>query len=198
MDNLEKFIRDNREAFDDRQPPSRIWDELNKALPGAEKKEPPIRRIRLWRGFRVAASVLLLIAVGALLGSYLTSRNFAAEQVAAKLPDDFTEMEQYYQQEVNNKMKILTSTTAVEGEQARLDLEQLDQALAELKADILSAPKGSEEQIINAMILNYKTKIDLLETILERIQANAAAEEEHVQPDSQNIQNDNNNEGIDL
>ncbi|MFK7809513.1 MAG: hypothetical protein AB8F74_17045 [Saprospiraceae bacterium] len=181
MDNLEKFITNNRAAFDSKQPPGHIWENLDRDLP-----KQNVKRIRLWRGFRVAASVALLIAVGALLGSYLTSKNFAAENIASKLPQDFTEMEAYYQDEVDTKLQRLTSVN-VDKDQVVMDLEQLDAALKELKEDILSAPKGSEEQIINAMILNYKTKIDLLETILT-----------HVESDSKTIQNDKENEGINL
>ncbi len=165
MDNLEKYIRENRAAFDRKQPPKRIWEELDKALPQKKNKT-----LRLWRGFRVAAAVLLLLSVGGVLGNYMANKNFAAENIASKLPDDFTELENYYQQEVSSKMKQLTNVN-MDKDQVTLDLDQLDAALEELKEDILSAPKGTEEQIINAMILNYKTKIDLLETIMVRIKA---------------------------
>jgi hypothetical protein len=185
MDNLEKYIRENRAAFDKEQPPKRIWEQLDKTLP--QKKNKPIR---LWRGFQVAAAVLLLLSVGGVLGSYLTNRNFAAENIASKLPDDFTELENYYQREVSSKMKQLASVNMDE-DQVSLELDQLDAALEELKEDILLAPKGTEEQIINAMILNYKTKIDLLETIMTHIKAQSNS-------NPQNIKNNTKNEGINL
>lgn len=184
MDRLEKYIKENRAAFDSKEPPAGLWDKLDSALP----EEPVVRNktIRLWRGFRVAASVLLLITVGALLGSYITSRNLEAQNIASKLPADFKELEQYYEAEVDSKMKQLTSVNA-DNDQVELDLEQLDAALKELKEDIRSAPRGSEEQIIDAMILNYKTKIDMLETIMT-----------HINADSETIQNEKENEGINL
>lgn len=185
MDNLEKYIRENRAAFDKKQAPKRVWEQLDKALPQKKNKT-----IRLWRGFRVAAAVLLLLSVGGLLGSYLTNRNFVAENIASKLPEDFTELENYYEREVSSKMKQLTSVN-MDKDQVALDIEQLDAALEELKVDILSAPKGTEEQIINAMILNYKTKIDLLETVMEHMKAQGNS-------NFDNKKNNKKNEGINL
>ena len=42
---------------------------------------------------------------------------------------------------------------------------------AELRAELANAPAGSEERIINAMIYNYKAKLEILERVLEKIQS---------------------------
>ncbi len=183
MDQLEKYITDHRAAFDDQSPPKHIWQQLDGQLHPREKKS-----FRLWRGFRIAAAVLLLIGLGTLLGIYVANRNFAAEAIANKLPTDFEELENYYQQQINTKRQQLVSFSQ-EDQGIETDMQQLDQALQELKQDILSAPKGTEEQIINAMIRNYQTKIDLLETVLERMQ-------QHLHENEQ--LNQTNNEATDI
>ncbi len=182
MDQLEKYIKDNRAAFDERKPPEDIWRKLDQQL-GSEK---PHKTIRLWRGFRVAASVLLLIGIGSLLGMYVANRNFAAESIADKLPNDFLELEEYYQKEINGKLIQLASFQS-EKQTVEMDMEQLDAALQELKEDILSAPKGSEEQIINAMILNYRTKIELLETVMEHINQNSQTNQNVIKNETINL-----------
>ena len=59
---LEQFIRDHREAFDDDEPPKRVWDQIQQQTDPARKEPQPV----IWLGSRqwsVAAAVSLLIAV---------------------------------------------------------------------------------------------------------------------------------------
>ena len=64
---------------------------------------------------------------------------------------------------------------------------QIDELLEELKTELDNAVKGSEEQIINAMINNYQTKLAILERVLQRIQS--------IQQDSLKL---NTNESINI
>ncbi|MDV7393244.1 hypothetical protein RZS08_17865, partial [Arthrospira platensis SPKY1] len=52
------------------------------------------------------------------------------------------------------------------------DLLQLDEFYQELQLELDRAPKGSEEQIIQAMIRNHQIKLDILERVLEKVQTN--------------------------
>ena len=51
------------------------------------------------------------------------------------------------------------------------DLEQLDLTMQELRQELLRAPKGQEEQIIENLIRSYQTKVQILERVLERVQS---------------------------
>ena len=50
------------------------------------------------------------------------------------------------------------------------DLAELDDLLQELKTELQHVPSGKKEQIIEAMIANYKTRLDILEHVLKRIE----------------------------
>ena len=82
---------------------------------------------------------------------------------------EFSEISKYYQQEVQQKKAKLASYQV--DQSLEHDLQQLDELTKELKMEFEEAPAGTEEQIINAMISNYQTKLEILERVLERVQS---------------------------
>ncbi len=180
MDNLEKFISENRADFDDKSPPARVWDKIE------GKSKPEVKKITFWRGFRVAAAVLLLLTTGAAMGIAFMNNQNASSLASNTLTNEFLEVERYYQKEINVKVKRLTSMKDYDTS-VNEDLEQLDLSISELKAEIADAPKGSEEEIISTMINNYKTKVELLERILDRMENNTSTEDKKRKNESTNI-----------
>ncbi len=166
MENLEKFISKNRGAFDDKTPPDRVWQKVEAQL------QPKAKRFVLWRGIKVAAAVLLLLTAGALIGISFTNYQQSGQLAEASLTDEFLEVERYYQQQVNQKVNQLVSMKNYD-QSIDEDLDQLDVSIKELKEEIADAPKGSEAEMINTMINNYKTKVELLERVLEHMQGDS-------------------------
>lgn len=164
MDKLEKFILQNREAFDDAVPSLKVWAGIDQAL---EKK--PVRRVSLRQGLRIAAAVVFLLLAGGTAGLYLARQSGTTPGTLAELAPEFAELEQYYTAQVDLRMRELVQYRHAHAVQS--DLEQLDQVAAELRAELANAPAGSEERIINAMIYNYKAKLEILERVLEKIQS---------------------------
>jgi len=164
-DNLEKFIKENRAEFDDQHAPKNIWSVIDQHLDQKSKK--PARLIPIWRYARAAAAAVILISSGVLIG--LNFNNQSSEQLAfEEVFPEFFEAEQYYQKEVNIKVAQLAKYD--HDDFINEDLELLDDIYTELKEELEEAPKDKQEQIINAMITNYRTKLSILERVLERIQ----------------------------
>lgn len=47
-DNLERFVRDNREAFDDREPPNSLWQKIEQGLDKQQSdRDTPFRQIHI-------------------------------------------------------------------------------------------------------------------------------------------------------
>jgi hypothetical protein len=165
-DNLEKFIRNNREEFDDRQPPKDLWKAIDQHLEQKEKKTSRI--IPIWRYARAAAAAVLLIGTGVFIGRNMDNQTSETVTMEEVFPE-FFEAEQYYQKEVNSKVAQLASynhDSSIDD-----DMKQLDKIYDELKNELSEAPKDQQERIINAMIANYRTKLSILERVLERIQS---------------------------
>lgn len=167
QDNLERFIQVNREAFDDATPGLKAWSEIDRAL-----GQKQARRINLRRTMSIAAAVLLLLIAGGVIGNFLT-RSLVGQTgptaAVEKIAPGFSEMEQFYNQQLNQMYAQLANYPDTDGVKA--DLAQIDQAMEELKADLATAPKGTEEQIVHDLIESYRLKIDILERVLERMES---------------------------
>lgn len=173
-DDLEQFIQDNREAFDDAIPSLKVWAAVDKQLSeksspsaSADHNEPKGRVRSLWRIASIAASVVVLLAIGAILGRQFNADSmdhFAADDSVLREVED---MRQYYEAEIKNKEAQLVRYN--ESRTVTPDLKQIDEQLKELMKEMKEVPAGSEEQVINAMINNYQTKIAILEKVLEKL-----------------------------
>ena len=168
MDNLEKFITNNREDFDTEIPNLKIWAELDRQLP---KQEAPMeaKRISIRRFLSIAAAVTLLIGFGIGIGFYLSPP--AKELISlGDISPEYAEVEQYYTQQVSDKLATLANYKATTPE-IQADLEELDQGMKDLQKELSVIPKSKEEAIVNDIIDLYKTKVAILEKLLESIQS---------------------------
>lgn len=162
MDNLEKFILDNREAFDDARPSLEAWARIDKHL-----EQRPNRRIVWMKRLRIAATVALLLTAGGVIGAYLANASQEVKSLADISPEH-AEMERYFKSQVQEKMTRLASYQ--QDTYVKPDIQELDELYQQLQSELENAPEGAEEQIIQAMITNYQTKIDILEQVLEKVQ----------------------------
>ncbi|MBR9923196.1 MAG: hypothetical protein GYB31_20390 [Bacteroidetes bacterium] len=173
MEELEKFIRENRKAFDTGQPPASLWKGVESALdrqadiPAREK--PSAKRVSLHFVLRRVAAAAAILVIGIGIGFYMNGRNQEPDLLTlTDLSPEHAELESYYQNQVQLRTQQLVNYRQIADVQP--DLEQLDEVYRELQKELEQAPKGSEVQIIQAMIDNYKAKLSILERVLERVQ----------------------------
>ena len=162
-DHLEKFILENRELFDDSTHHPDLWHRIRPQLP--VKRKPLVFILNTKSA--VAAGVLFLL-VGALAGRMLTKKSMTRQLAILEQTDpDFIDTERYYQGQIRQKTAQLASFPA--GDPVIFDLRQLDKAIEDLKVEILSAPKGKEEELIANLIQAYQMKIEILELVLQKL-----------------------------
>ena len=161
MDQFEKFIKENSAAFDTAIPDLKVWGEIDKRLP--EKK---VKQFNFRKTFSIAASLLVLIIAGSMFFSGKWQKNNAEEMNLAKLPHEYTETIDYYRKQIEIKKAVLTKyhpdETVID------DIDNLDSSFAELKKELANAPHGAEKEILKALINNYRTKLNILELVLEK------------------------------
>ncbi len=173
-DQLEDYIRENREAFDDAVPSLKVWAAIDKELSTQPHSDTDTqqtgRSISLWRIVTIAASVVLLLGVGAILGSQLSSGNGIEETLASdsEISREVEDMKSYYETQIKSTEAKLVHYN--ERKNIAPDLEQIDEHLEELAEELKSVPAGSEEQVINAMINSYQAKAAILEKVLENLE----------------------------
>ena len=160
MDELEKFILDHKSSFNEDHPNSKIWENIDQIL--TEKSKPKRSRFYL---AKIAASVLFILTVGIGIGHFMSqdsNENFYAE--ISQYDKNFKETEIYYNQKVDNKLKALEKYNVTP------DIAELDNIYNELRHEFESVQNKNKEQLVNAMIENYKTRLDILELILSRME----------------------------
>ncbi len=174
---LEQFIQENRAAFDTESPPTGSWAAIEAELPEKEKTaseglNPSLlrnRRIRLRAVMRMAAAVVVLLGLGVLLGTYIARPDNNVANSLSDISGEYAEVEYFYSQQVNYNLKQLEA----KGVDTNVlnDIKDLEKEFEELKKEL--GRTQNDEQVIHAMIENYRTKINILERVLNRIDANA-------------------------
>jgi hypothetical protein len=174
-DRLEKYIENHRKELDHLEVPGNAWDAINRKLDDVDNTS----RKGIIKPFYLFVSGIAATLVIGLLGflsyQYIQSNSMDHETISGALPTEFQSIERQYISEVNNKMQDLE---ALKVDKTILnDLSQLDAIYMELKSELLSSGGMNQDEIIKALIKNYKTKIDLLEFIQQKYEHNVQEED---------------------
>ncbi len=171
MSILEEKIRKNKELFETAEPSPGHFNRFRERLEMIDDV-PQTSSYRFGMLRRIAASFLMLITLGIAL--YFLNQQFMANKVSAsQLPPEIMEVKMYYNKEVTTKLeKIEQCASTPEDAQAIRQLVQgeiteLDQNTQSLEQEF--SKSNNNERVKNALILNYKTKSELLDDILSRL-----------------------------
>ena len=163
-DRLEDFVKQHQEQFDLHEPDPSIWLKINPANASAMKERKPMR----W--LRVAAAVAMIFA-GTTAGFYfLSGVNYEAEGIGNEIYLEMQETEQYYNHMFSQRydeLKPYLVSNPVANEMLTTDMEELDNVYTELKEDLKD--NASNPEVIEAMILNYRVKLEILEEVLNQL-----------------------------
>ena len=133
-----------------------------------------------WKNvLRIAASILLIMTVSiGFLWLKGNSTRYADGVSLQDLSPELAEAEIYYNQLVEAKMSLIKSSHADADlvQVVTKDFEMLDSAYNELKTDLKD--NMYNEEVIDAMIQNYRIKLQILESILENIEKSNVDKEE--------------------
>ncbi len=161
---LEDFIRNHKEEFDIFEPGPELWDRI-------EQSVRPGRRFR-WTYYLSRAAVILLIIGASLIGQRLWMGKGRMEKarvadVEINIPE-LREAELYYTGMINAKLEevkpYLQEHPSLE-EELNTDLWELDSIYISLKNDLKD--NIANQEVIEAMIQNYRLRISILEDMME-------------------------------
>ncbi len=163
-DELRKHIEQNRADFD-------IYEtDLEASWTQIEKGLQPRKRLARYsvNVLKVAASVVILFAIGIAFyagrqSMYRDANGIALHNVSPEL----AETELYYSALIEDKINYITGSDMEISDETWDQLQRLDEDYAELKQDLQD--KADSEEVINAMIMYYRMKLQLLESIAGEI-----------------------------
>jgi len=169
---LEKFIQDNREAFDSEEPRQQVWRDLQ-AKVAENKKDDRIFHLGFLRWTAAAAVVIMLVGTFYYVIQYGERNNIAgqdkqgtpatADQVVNELNPTYAKEVYHFTQLIELKQSELKQ---IEKEHPELyqqfvkDINKLDNSYQALKTEL---PKNANrELLLEAMIQNLKLQTELL------------------------------------
>ncbi len=170
MEKIEEYIRKNREELDRYNPSGEVWKGIRKGMHG--------RRIIAARWLTAAAMIVVVFGTAVLFYVAGNRRDeaFASgnnEALIMKANPQLRETEIYYDNLVNDLYSeatpLLTSHPDVEKELMN-DLSQLDSICADIKKDLRE--NIANQEVIEALVNNYRIKIRILEDMLDVLQQN--------------------------
>lgn len=149
-DSLKEHIENVRDEFElypfdgDKE-----WTKLSKKI------RPQNKRTAFWKLARIAAclAVILVCAI-----FFMKSGN--------NVNNDLVELERFYNGEINQKITLIKGQ--LDNSHILRDLEDMDAAFAELKADLKD--NVDNQEVISAMMENYQLKLQILEEILSELE----------------------------
>lgn len=163
MDELKRFVDDHRDDFEQTpQGLDDLWGNIEKGVNTHQKKAKrlPLFSAKIWK---VAAMLVLTLGL-----AWLTYQYNIESSTMAKGNPEWVETEQFYAAQINEKMQALEASRNQLDHNVFADLEMLDAAFNELKDDL--EDNADNEEVIEAMIQNYRIKLQLLEEILREIE----------------------------
>ncbi len=170
MDQFEKKIFELKEDMDQLDPSNNLWDRIEDEL---DRPEPKVRTIFWGQAMRIAAAVSAILMIF-WLGYLAGNQDNTPAQVTSTLPEEFLEVEKFYQSKIEVSKAAVFSTPLDEdlNYQFKKDLVTLDSIYVGLKK--LYAEKGAQPRLLEHMILNLQKQSELLQIQLEVIQKQKA------------------------
>jgi hypothetical protein len=170
-DKFEKFITENREAFEFHEPDPGIWNRIEGNLQFKSK--------RRWTKILQRVAVVAVIFAASYVVNEMVHRyqqgDRKADRVAAKnnAVPGLKEAEAYYTSLLSQKMDelkpVMANCPALQ-EELNYDMSELDSVYTDLKKDLKD--NMANQEVVEAIIENYRLKIRILEELLSEIKPN--------------------------
>ncbi len=169
MDELEKYIRENRDAFDLAEPREGHFERFAGKMEKTAGTTSPFR----WRYFLQAAVIAVLVILSSLWiydrvsGPPDGHRMITLSDISA----EYREAEIFYTSMINRKYEEIKSfdfhDNSLEQEMLLNELSEMDAVYRSLQEE-LSSEKGNQ-MIINAMIRHYQLKLEIMSRIIDHL-----------------------------
>lgn len=165
MDEIEEYIRSQRQEFDSLEPVSGHEARFMERLEGMAAEKKKNSGILFWR---IAAAVILLIvlAISSLIPQFNSPDDVHYRSMTlGDVSDEMADVELYYQSRLSaeyNKIDQLSASDPL----VKSYLDELDTLNEDYKnLEVTLYESGSHEKVVLAMIENFRLRLDLMEKL---------------------------------
>jgi hypothetical protein len=171
-DKLEKFILENRHAFDDLEPSPEIWEHIKRGIDRKKNRSALKLNSWIWK-----AAVLVLVFSSAwflhdFVDRPVKNKDVVAEETGSNsaLLNELADGEAYYTVQISNKQAELEKYTREHPEimnDLKREFRELDLDNLQLKEDLVES--NANEKVIEAIMQSYRMKLQILEQVLSEM-----------------------------
>ena len=176
MDNFEKHIRANASEFDEHKVDrAAMWSKIAQEL---EREEPKV--IPLWKSpiLKIAASILLVIGLAGFVGLSIFGSSVSEEaQYASR---ELLDIDMHYKNLVSYQVQLVQNhpkLSAKDKVEFLSFMEELDTEYEYLKLEMKK--NLDNELVLEAIVSNYRKRIELIEHLLKQINDSKITEEDY-------------------
>lgn len=166
MENLEKYIREQKGAFDEHKADrAKMWARIEERI---ETNSPKV--IPIWKrpALKIAASIVLLMGVAGIFGLTFFKNNevYGENYVSQELQD----IDNHYRSLVSYQVRLVERNERLsdtEKEEFLSFMDALDKEYEELRSEMKN--NLDNQKVLQAIIANYKKRIELIENLLDQL-----------------------------
>lgn len=168
-DNIDQLFNRLSGAFDTDMPSANHKATFLEKLQVAQEEIPEVkvRKLQWWKPLMVAASVLVIA------GMLFSNINTTESKQLADISPEMQETQDFFTRTIERELfeikKQTTPATEKLVNDAMLRMEKLETNYNKLQDDLEQS--GEDKRVIYAMIDNFQNRIDLLQQVLEHINA---------------------------
>ncbi|UNY99031.1 hypothetical protein MQE36_01460 [Zhouia spongiae] len=177
MDDFEKNIKEQRALFDEyKADRSKLWKNIEAGL---EQTKNSSKVMRLWqsRMFKVAATIVIVLGISGMI--HIMSSAVTGRQ-SRVLNRELTAIDMHYNGLVARQIKLINSNTRLSPQEKKEFLsfmDELDEEYEMLKRELYK--NLDSERVLEAIVINYKKRIELIENLLKQINSSKEMNNEH-------------------
>ncbi|WP_347926095.1 hypothetical protein [Pontimicrobium sp. SW4] len=167
MDNFEKHIKNNKELFDEHKADrAKLWANIESELDKKPNSETKV--VKLWQSpvFKIAA--VIIVALGLFSLVTIATTNNTKENMLVN--QELVDIDMHYKGLVSYQVKLVNSNTKLSQDEKKeflLFMDELDEEYELLKLELHK--NLDTERVLEAIVINYKKRIEIIENLLEQI-----------------------------
>jgi hypothetical protein len=168
MSELEKYIKENREAFNS-EPKAGHFDRFSEKL----DQLPSGRKVSLFPRILKVAAIAILVVLSSLWTYEKVFQHSSENGIAlGDVSPEYREVEHYYKQQINIRYEEINNdhlfTDSIQKKMVLKELSEMDSIYNCMKKDLKTNP--NDERVINTMIEHYRLKVQVMNNLLEQLQ----------------------------
>ena len=175
MDNFEKHIRENAAEFDEYMADKeKMWANI-----AGELKTETRKAIPLWRSpmLKMAATLLLFLGIASVIVLQVFGPTNDEIQYASK---ELLDIDMHYKGLVSYQVQLVKDNPNLSEEDKTEFLSFMDELDAEYEQLRLEMNKNLDnEQVLEAIVSNYKQRIELIEKLLKQINESKVIDDDY-------------------